>query len=196
MKAEKGLLHCRITKKGLAAHGAYPWRGTNALELLLEQVRTFQLLFEQSTSEYSWKSTATLTMAEAGKAINQIPDLATVSLDIRFTEEYSLAQMKQLLFDHFLNCEVEVFSEGESVFLSDKNPYVQSFLKILSKHIGGPVDMLYEHGASDARYLSPRNIPVVMTKPLSGGEHTEAEWVDKNSLGNFYQVLQEYVINS
>ena len=49
-------------------------------------------------------------------------------------------------------------------------------------------------GSSDARFITPKGIPVIMTRPDGGGLHGDDEWLSLSSLEEYYQILKQYVL--
>jgi len=49
------------------------------------------------------------------------------------------------------------------------------------------------HGSSDAVFFIEQGVPVILTRPLGGGEHSPQEWVDAASLKKFYLLLRSFV---
>ena len=73
----------------------------------------------------------------------------------------------------------------------DCSGYVQYLYK---KHnINLKIDK--DHGASDGRFFSAKNIPVVMFKPICSQPHIDNEWIELKSLEKFYQILKGFLID-
>jgi succinyl-diaminopimelate desuccinylase len=67
------------------------------------------------------------------------------------------------------------------------------FLAATEEITATPVKLIREHGGSDARFISPYGIPVVMSRPLVGNLHAEDEWIDIASMETLYRIYQRYL---
>lgn len=192
VKAEKGVLHLKITAQGKSAHGSRPWEGSNPFDQLLSG---FEELKQDlpPVLQHSWESTLTLTKIEGGTAVNQIPDMASFYFDIRFIETITKEALMSKVERAFPKCIVEVLASGDHVSLPLDNPYVKTFSQAFERVTNRQVEYSYDHGASDARYFTPVGTPVILMKPVGGGAHSPEEWVDIQSLETFYQVFKEFL---
>jgi acetylornithine deacetylase/succinyl-diaminopimelate desuccinylase-like protein len=58
---------------------------------------------------------------------------------------------------------------------------------------GRPMEWERSDGASDARFFSEYRIPAIMSRPLVGDLHGEAEWIDIASMQQFYDIYIQYI---
>src|SRR3989344_3518326 len=65
---EKGLLRLKVSAGGKAAHGAYPWKGENAIEKLIGAYERIKRLFPE-TGRNHWHSTVNLGVISGGSAV-------------------------------------------------------------------------------------------------------------------------------
>jgi succinyl-diaminopimelate desuccinylase len=66
------------------------------------------------------------------------------------------------------------------------------FLTATEEITGKPVKLIREHGGSDARFICPYGIPVIMSRPLVGNLHAEDEWIDIGSMETLYRIYELY----
>jgi succinyl-diaminopimelate desuccinylase len=95
----KGILWLEIVAKGKTAHGAYPWRGINAIMEMQRFLAALAKAFPNPEIE-RWKTTVNVArIATTNDAYNKIPGDCTVRLDIRHVPErdHPLATIKRLL---------------------------------------------------------------------------------------------------
>jgi succinyl-diaminopimelate desuccinylase len=59
---------------------------------------------------------------------------------------------------------------------------------------GKPVNLIREHGGSDARFIAKYGIPVIMTRPLVGNLHTYDEWIDIPTMEILYRIYETYLL--
>ena len=84
IRAHRGLLWLRVTTYGKTAHGSAPHLGINAIgsmKTVLDALESFQLPNE--THPLLGTGSISINTIEGGKALNVIPDVCTLGLDIR-----------------------------------------------------------------------------------------------------------------
>ena len=85
----KGVLWLEVTAEGKSAHGSRTWLGENAITKLAR----FLIMLEEDfaiekESGDDYYTTVNIGTIGGGKATNQVPDLATATVDIRYTPKY------------------------------------------------------------------------------------------------------------
>ncbi len=50
-----------------------------------------------------------------------------------------------------------------------------------------------ESGGSDARFLTPHGIPVLMSRPTVGKLHAPDEWIEIDSMLTYYRICEDYL---
>jgi len=180
---EKGILQVRLTARGKAAHAARPWLGHNAFDVLVADYLALQKLFAAQTPDH-WHRTMVLSNCRVGDgSINIVPAEATATLDIRYTDQDDpdvlLAEIKK-------TAESEVtLLEKEPLFVGGTSVYLDTLLDCVADAGEG-----FEHGASDARYLTSRGVPgVVWGAAGEMSQHSADEHVVISSLGQVYHSL-------
>lgn len=190
----KGILHVRVTARGLAAHGSRPWIGRNAIDGLFEAYTAIQKLFPPTDDPNRWYSTCIMGTITGGTATNQIPDNATCTLDIRFTENYALDEIVEkitvLAGDY---ASVEIIASGEPMYTPPSNEFVMLYQEAVRSALGKEPFEEITHGAIDGRFFAELGIPVITSRPRSGGQHSASEWVDLASLHDFKNVYREAI---
>ena len=193
----KGILWLEVTAEGKSAHGSRTWLGENAI---MKLARFLIMLEEDFATEKEsgddYYTTVNIGTIEGGKATNQVPDLATATVDIRYTPKYSSDNMlarvvgKSELFDGIA---VQEKISGGSHFADTSNPLFVSFAKIAQEVADIEVGESKSHGASDARFFSGQKIPTMVIAGKGGNHHAEGEWIDIADYEKFYQVLLAWV---
>ena len=193
---QKGVFHILFKAKGVSTHGSRPCLGENAV---LKLVTVFQRLEKEfkkrwgdCTGDDNWKPTLNLGMLSGGEFANQVPDLAEMKVDIRFPSPITLPLLKNLVngcLEGMSGIEMEVLSTGSPLHTDVKNSFVRSWVKLFK----GNISFVKECGASDGRFFAERDIPVILTKPLSSEPHMDGEWVDLKSLEGFKDTLKRWM---
>ena len=183
---EKGILQLRLTARGKAAHAARPWLGHNAFDVLVADYQALQKQFATQTPEH-WHKTMVLSNCRVGDgSINIVPGEATATLDIRYTENEDpdaiLAAIQEVVAS-----EVSIL-EKEPLFIGGTSPYLDTLVDCIPG-----VSVGFEHGASDARYLTGRGIPgAIWGAAGEMSQHAADEHVVISSLGTVYNSLDAF----
>jgi len=183
---EKGLLTLRLVGKGKAAHGSRPWLGVNAADRLIEDYLKVKSLLGPNRPE-EWYRTMNLGFINAGRAFNQVPDRAEATLDIRYTEHDDPDELLRTIRN---TIESEVIVDArEPLFFGGESPYLDRLLSISPESRIG-----FEHGASDARFLSDHGIPgIVWGAEGDRSAHAGDEHININSLAELAELLDRFL---
>lgn len=183
---EKGILRLQLEATGKSAHAARPWLGLNAFDVLMEDYLAIKKLFVDQSPD-NWHKTMVLTKSTAGNgSANMVPGKAKATLDIRYTEHDDPDQILKAIKELAVS-EVSIVEQA-SLFCGGESPYCD----LLLKHSDGAV-LGFEHGSSDARYLSEKNIPGAIWGPQGEmSQHTEDEHVVIDSLYVLFDSLDVF----
>lgn len=105
-----GTVRIELTAKGVKAHSARPWMGSNALHALAPALNTL-VSFEPETVSVDgldYRESLNAVMASAGIATNVIPDRASLTVNYRFAPSRTRGEVEQKLRDLFPGFEIEV----------------------------------------------------------------------------------------
>lgn len=197
---EKGILHLRLAVRGESAHAARPWLGKNPLEILiagLSRIRTeFDGLvpddFEPEVQSSHWFPTCAVTnMSTPNDSPNRIPDVAEAIIDVRFTPPYTadsmLEKIEELAGDA-INVELIVSAEATHLKADER------FVAISGEVAGKEASLVRASGGSDARFFCAEHIPVMLSRPYVGNLHGHDEWIDIDSMLDYYEICRRYVL--
>ncbi|MGH7246104.1 MAG: M20 family metallopeptidase, partial [Candidatus Levyibacteriota bacterium] len=191
----KGILWIKLSCRGKTTHGAYPWDGDNALQKVLDVVKKIEKQYP-NPSEKAWQTTVNLARIEtSNKTFNKVSDDATVFLDIRFISEDEKAVLTFLetLSDKDTKIEIELHEPAMSVDL--QNEYMQKLQTAIAKNCNKEASVMQGHGASDIRFYTNAGIPATEFGPRGGNHHAKDEWVDIQSLFDYYHILKEFLLS-
>lgn len=195
---EKGVLHAMVHCVGKEAHGARPWLGQNALELLMTRLMVVREHFLEywpdapiEEQKNHWFPTCSITIFGTDNTTpNRIPDQASATLDIRFPPPFSVEaitnQVRTLLGE---NCTMEALMTAEPTHLAP-DPL---FSEITEELTQAPVRMVRASGGSDSRFFRERGTPVNLSRPLVGNLHAIDEWIDIESMVTYYRICERYI---
>ena len=189
---EKGIIHATIRVQGKEAHGARPWLGDNPIERLMTRLNQLRLAFDElREDDHHWFPTCSITLiGTENQQINRIPTDAYAVLDIRFPAPYSVKQMQKKI--------TEILGEDVSFeIIISANPTKlqldEDFAHVTEEVTGKIVSTVRDDGGSDARFFSEHGIPVVISRPFVGNLHAVDEWIDIDSMVQFYRIYEKYL---
>ena len=194
----KGPWHLTLMSNGVAAHGARPWLGKNAIDQLSDFVGELKQCFPQEPCGNNNHAHPTINVGifSGGSAINQIPAQAQASIDMRFVghkEKITTEKIVQKLLRKYqgVTIQSQMYAKPHSFDLN--NRYFKSFIDS-AKQNGVTLKSGISHGSSDARFFAEKRIPVILSTPPGGNNHGDGEWIDHGGLGTFYKILKDFII--
>ena len=192
---EKGLLVLKITAYGNTAHAAYLWRGNNAIVKLLKIYNNLIDVFPLPQADGDWITSINLSKIEGGNTINKVPDKAEMYLDIRFpyptSAESIVKRIEEIVSDEEVT--IESIIDGKTFHSDPNNSYIKAYKEITERYLDREVNLAKAPGASDARFLSDKGIPVIITRCDGGGLHSPNEWISVPKLLQQYEILMNFL---
>jgi succinyl-diaminopimelate desuccinylase len=183
----KGVLAVRLLVSGLAAHGATPWLGENAVLRAVEVFREIQSLpFAGESSELFDRPSINLGRILGGDALNKVPDRCVIDVDIRYLPNQDPAEILGQI-------EVQNTFTRPPAVVDPESPYVLVLRDAASPHHRSEPRSLGRDGASDAVSFLRAGIPAVEFGPIGGGHHGPEEWVSVASLEAYQRTLEEFL---
>ena len=105
-----GTIRIELGARGVKAHSARPWMGSNALHSLTPALATLSA-FEPETISVDgleYRESLNAVMVSGGIATNVIPDLATLTINYRFAPSRTAAEVEAKLRALFPDYELEI----------------------------------------------------------------------------------------
>lgn len=190
----KGVLQAKVSAKGRTAHGAYLWKGDNAIWKMNEFFNALQKKYPVPDHEI-WKTTVNLSrVGTTNKTFNKIPDDCIAWLDVRFLpEEIEVIKksVRQLLPKGFT---FEIIAQEPALVTDENNEFIKLLKKITQRTVGRNVRLRGAHGSSDVRHFVPLNCPGIEFGPIGEGIGSDYEWVDIPNLEKYYQILKNFLL--
>lgn len=191
----KGVLWVNISARGKAAHGAYPWRGENAIWKMAKLLDVLRKKYPVPKKE-AWVTTLNLSQIKTTNAsFNKIPDDCMVGLDIRYIAEDSstiIRDLRRLLPRGFV---LEVVAKEPALYTDKNNEHLKMLQASAARIIGNKIRLRGAQGTSDARHFARVGCAGVEFGPVGGGIGSDNEWVDIPSLGEYYQILKDFLLS-
>jgi acetylornithine deacetylase/succinyl-diaminopimelate desuccinylase family protein len=164
---QKGLVHLKVKVQGKRAHGAYPYRGKNAIDMslrVLDEVKRYK--FEYRRSPLLKCPTVNIGTIRGGDKVNIVADWCEFELDYRFLPQMSqqkiLRDLKAMLRRHAWKFKVEIEGIQKPYCIDTGHPLVASLVAAMKKchirpHIRG------SEGATVITFFQDKGIPAVAT---------------------------------
>ncbi len=189
----KGIMWAKVYAKGKTAHGAYPWKGENAILKMNRFLNNLDKKYPAPTKA-KWVTTVNVSRIETdNQTFNKIPDTCEVWLDIRYLPEKTatvVSDLKKILPKGFV---LEIIAKEPALSTNKDNPFVRSLKTVIKNTIGKNALVLAANGSSDARHYARVRCPAIEFGPGGGGMGSDNEWVDISDLEKYYQTLKNFL---
>ncbi len=183
----------RLSTEGVSAHGAYLWRGDNAIDTLMGILNDLRERYPQPKEEV-WQTTLNIARVETSNtAQNKVPDDAVAILDFRVIPEDRDAFSSSI--------EKLVDGRGTMTYIADEacqitsadHPDVAILADVIRNQSQRDAVFQKTHGGSDVRFYSKLGIGAVCFGPTGAGLHTKEEYVEIESILACYKILSEFL---
>lgn len=193
---EKGLLQLELSLKGISSHSSQPFNGENAIVNLYNVYQELLKIYPLPKSSNEYITSINLSMFEGGTAINQVPNYATMKLDIRYIIKDKKEDFIKLIKKINKDVEVKVLLEG-SVFVTDlNNKNIIKYLEVCEDVLKKNVKIIGCESTSDGVYFSNLGIPTIIMNPVGYNPHSSNEYVNKKSLEKLYFIYKKFLEES
>jgi succinyl-diaminopimelate desuccinylase len=189
----KGVLALRVQVSGVAAHGATPWLGDNAVLRAIDVFRSIESLpFARHSSELFDRPSINLGRIVGGDALNKVPDRCAIDVDIRYLPDQDPAEVLEQVRG-IPTAEVEQLFTRPPAVVDRQLPYVLALRGAATSHHDGEPMSVGRDGASDAVSFLRVGVPAVEFGPIGAGHHGPEEWVSISSLQTYEQTLATFL---
>lgn len=196
--AQKGLIHLKVKIYGVKAHGAYPWRGVNAIGIavdILSELQTFK--FRYKKDKYLKPPTINIGTIKGGDKVNIVADWCEFELDFRFLAgmkaEIILKRLKNIIKKHAKRFKIEVNGIQNYYSIGKSHPLVNAIVAALKKARIKPL-ISGSEGATTISFFQDKFIPAIATGfGVEGNAHRVDEYVKINNLYKGAFVLEEFL---
>jgi succinyl-diaminopimelate desuccinylase len=191
--AQKGIQIMKLRAKGRGGHASQPWNFDNPIDKLIDGYLRLRQQWPVVTADNQWQNTMAPCMLEAGFAVNQIPDEASMVINFRYiesSERLAIIEMAKKL----TGLEVELDRQCEPVVSDENAPELQILAKAIEKYFPererGFVRM---NGATDARHILSLGVPIAISSVNGEGAHSRNEWAELSSIDKYVKLLEEVI---
>lgn len=196
--AQKGLIHCRIQIFGKKAHGAYNWRGINAIEhaaRIITKLKKIKWIYKKHPLLHA--PTMNVGVIQGGDKVNMVSDFCEFALDTRFLPGMDpkaiLKKIRSVIKSETDKFKIEIDDMQMPYEIDPKHPYVKAYVKTVKK-MGSHAEVKGSEGATVITFFQKHKIPAFATGfGAHGTAHTNDEYIFVKSLCKGTKVLEQYI---
>jgi succinyl-diaminopimelate desuccinylase len=194
---QKGLIHLKVKIEGKKAHGAYPERGINAIDIAMDIIREIKAhKFSYSKNTYLRPPTVNIGTIRGGDKVNVVADWCEFELDFRFLPGMSakglLKALRGIINRHAKKFNIEIEGIQEPYSISKTHPLVAYLKKAMHRIKVKPI-VKGSEGATVITFFQHKRIPAVACGfGSSGCAHTADEYVKIDNLYKGALILEEF----
>ncbi len=110
----QGTLRARITTRGLAAHSARPWMGSNAIHLMadvLDRLKAYES-HQPEVEGLRYREALSAVRIGGGIAGNVIPDACWIEVNFRYAPDRTQDEAELFVRDYFMGQEIELLDNA------------------------------------------------------------------------------------
>ncbi len=196
--AQKGLIHFRVQIFGKKAHGAYNWRGVNAIEQasrIIDRVKKYSFPFKKHSLLHA--PTVNVGTIKGGDKVNIVADFCEFSLDIRYlpgtNPQAVLKIVKKLIEAQTKKYKIIIDDLQYPYEIDPKHILVETYVRSC-KALGFKAELTGSEGATVISFFKKAGIPAIATGfGAVGTAHITDEYVVINDLYNGSRALERFL---
>lgn len=195
---QKGLIHFKLSIFGKKAHGAYPERGVNAIDIASKIILKFKNhRFKYKRHQFLKPPTINIGMINGGDKVNMVADWCEVMIDLRFLPgtkpEVLLDSIKRIVKTEAKRYRIDIEAIQEPTEM-DKRHYLVGCLLKANKKFSKNSIIKGSEGATVMSFFMDKNIPTIATGyGQKGTAHATNEYVRIKDLYKGAKILEEFV---
>jgi len=196
--AQKGLIHFKIIIFGKKAHGAYPQRGINAIDIaarIIKRLKRYK--FRYKKHQLLKPPTINIGQIKGGDKVNIVADWCEIKVDLRFLPGMEPQKLLKIIRKVVkteakkFKIEVEAMQKPSQI---DKHNYLVECLLRANKKLKNKTRIKGSEGATVMSYFQERKIPSFATGfGTKGCCHTTNEYVKINDLYKGAKIIEEFI---
>lgn len=188
----KGILWLKVKITGKTAHGAYPWRGENALVTAQQLVSHILLCYPQPTRQV-WRTTVNVAnINTTNTTFNKVPDEAELWLDIRFVPS-DASHILDTVAHICAPFHLEILAHEPPLNTPSAHPDVQRLASLTALVRTKTPRIRAAQGSSDARHYMHVGDVGVEFGALGGGIASDNEWISIPSLYDYHHIMHQFI---
>ncbi|MCC6758645.1 MAG: ArgE/DapE family deacylase [Candidatus Omnitrophica bacterium] len=195
---QKGLLHTRIQIFGKKAHGAYNWRGVNAIEQASEVIKRLKAhKFKFKKHAYLRPPTMNIGTIRGGDKVNMVADFCEFSLDTRYVPGMKssevLAQIKAIVKSVTPKFKIIIDDLQQPYEIAPDHPFVKTYVNT-AKKMKIHAEVKGSEGATVITFFKKHGIPAFATGyGNKGTAHTTDEFARVSTLIKGAKLMERFI---
>lgn len=194
---QKGLIHGRIQIFGKKAHGAYNWRGINAIELAAQvMTRLKKMHLPYKRHPLLRGPTLNIGVIHGGDKVNMVPDFCEFAFDFRYVPgmnpQLILRNMKEIIQNEVKRFKIIVDAQQDPYAIDSNHPFVRTYVQTV-RRLRQRASVKGSEGATVITFFKKHGIPALATGfGARGMAHTNDEYIRIETLYKGTQILEQF----
>ena len=195
---QKGVLHMKATVYGKKAHGAYPWKGENAIEKSSKIIMDLKKhIFKFKPHPFVRPPTINIGVIKGGDRVNIVADECEFTIDMRFLPgmepDRIISEIRNIIEKTSKNYALEITDMQMPYEIGKNNSLVNALDSALKKNNIKPKAVGSE-GATVMTFFKNYEIPAVSFGIGPDVEHETDEYIEIESLVIGAKVLYDFLL--
>ena len=185
-----GCAYYKVTAQGISGHASTPERCENPIYILAEAALKLRDNYPKRNPD-EWKNCVAVTIIGGGDSQNRVPETASMTVNVRFTEENGL-ETERALIEKITGLKTELIRGTPAACGDPDAPEYTRIRTLTKKHYPDrPCLPSKGRGANDMRWFGAfKGAIASVTMNLDGG-HSANEWCEVSDIGNYIALLTE-----
>ena len=193
---EKGILNVTLRAQSNGGHAAYVMDNKlNPIDKIAQAYLDIRKNWKNPINYATdWADSLNGTMIKGSDVENQVPAVAQMLLNIRYTIPGSVPAIIEKL-QNIVGNDIEVIAEDicSPVATDINNQEVKKFQSCFENVVNSEVNFAHMCGATDARHYTALNLPILITGVEGNGAHSDNEYVKIASILTYSEIYYQYV---
>lgn len=197
--AQKGLIHFKVSLSGRKAHGAYPWRGINAINIACSIIQDLiNYKFSYHKHPLLREPTINIGTIKGGDKVNMVSDWCEFEVDLRYLPGMEgkkvFSDIKRLIAKRAKNFKIHIDGLQNPYEIRRDHHFVRSLFESLRVYCPR-ASFKGSEGATVITFFKEKGIPAVASGfGSSGCAHINDEYVRIDNLYRGAQALVHFFL--
>jgi succinyl-diaminopimelate desuccinylase len=197
----KGVLVVELEFGGTAAHGAYLWRGDNAVLAATKFAHELLKLYPVPTEEADHTTVNISSIGTSNTALTKVPDHASLRLDIRFVNEdpnfVSQESLNALIKKIDPSAKISSLYAFDAPFYTNPDdPILQKLKAAAEKVEAHKFNIVKRHATSDGRFYGNLGSQACEFGIAGEDQHSTNEHITLDAFTKYRQTMQEFLAST
>ena len=190
--AQKGIITLKLVARGRGGHSSAPWALENPIEKLCRGYLKLHENWVNPTELNQWGDSMAAVQVHGGFAHNQVPDVAEMMVNIRYTVPGSCKEIVKKV-ETLTGLEVELLRDCPPCVSDRNSPELIRLLGIVRDVRKNDAQFSSMNGATDARHMGSMNVPVAIMGVHGSGGHSANEFLYLESYKSTLEIVRRFI---